>query len=145
MEISINSKLYAWEEQNNKINIKQIGFRIHRSTQDQLFRLTQQISQGFNRKHKTKTVFLDIEKAFDRVWHNGFRHKLLSMDTSPRLLRSIYNFLRDRTMKIKINEKTSEPIFVNFGVPQGSPLSPLLFLLHVSDCPFKNMKQCTAT
>ena len=47
LEISINSKLYAWAEQNNKINIEQSGFRNHRSTQDQLFRLTQQISQGF--------------------------------------------------------------------------------------------------
>ena len=145
LEISINSKLNAWAEQNNKINIEQSGFRNHRSTQDQLFRLTQQISQGFNRKHTTTSVFLDIEKAFDRVWHNGLRHKLLSMDTPPHLLRWISNFLTDRTMKITINEKTSEPIFVNYGVPQGSPLSPLLFLLYVADCPFKNMKHCTAT
>ena len=66
------------------------------------------------------------------------------MDTPPHLLRWISNFLTDRTMKITINKKTSEPIFVNYGVPQGSPLSPLLFLLHVSDCEFENMNKCTA-
>ena len=104
LEISINSKLYACAKQNNKINIEQSGFRKHKSTQDQLFRLTQQISQGFNRKHTTTKVFLDIKKAFDRVRRNGLRHKLLSMDTPPHLLRWISNFLTDRTMKITINE-----------------------------------------
>ena len=97
---------------------------------------TQQIWQGFNIKHTATTVFLDIEKAFDRVWHSGLRHKLLSMDTPPHLLRWISSFITDRTMNIVINEKTSE---------KGSPLSSLLFLLYVSDCPFENMNKCTAT
>ena len=120
-------------------------FRNHRSTQNQHFRLTQQTLQGFNRKHTTITVFLDIEKGLDRDWHNGLRHKLLSMDTPAHILRWISNFLTDQTMKITINEKPSEATFVNYGVPQESQISPLLFLLYVSDCPFKNMKQCTTT
>ena len=64
------------------------------------------------------------------------------MDTLPHLLRWISIFLTDRTMKITINDKQLEVIYVNYGAPQESPL---LFFLYVSDCQFENMNKCTAT
>ncbi len=145
MEKAITIKLLAWAELNNKINLEQSGFRNKRSTQDQLFRLTQQIIQGKNKKQKTSSLFLDVEKAFDRVWHNGLRYKLMHLDTPPQLLRWISNFLSDRKMKITINGKASKPMRANYGVPQGSPLSPILFILFVADCPTQQMTHCTST
>ena len=80
-------------------------------------------------------IFLDIEKAFDRVWHNGLCHKLLHMNAPALLLRWISSFLRDRTVKVRILGRTSREIAINYGVPQGSPISPLLFLLYMSKLP----------
>ena len=123
MEKAITIKLLAWAELSNKFNLKQSGFRNKRSTQDQLFRLTQQIIQGKNKKQKTSSLFLDVEKAFYRVWNDGLLYKLIHLDTPPHLL-------SDREIIITINGKASKPIYVNYGVPQGSafPLFYLFFL-----------------
>ena len=145
LETIVTSQLKSWAESNHKINIEQSGFRAKRSTQDQLFRLTQQIAQGLNRRQTTSAIFLDIEKAFDRVWHNGLRYKLAQLDTPPHLLKWVSNFLNNRKMQITINNKHSKTISVKYGVPQGSPLSPLLFLLYVADCPIKSMTRCSGT
>ena len=80
-------------------------------------------------------VFLDIEKAFGRVWHNGLRYELLHMNAPALLLRWISSFLRDTTVKVRIFGYTSREIAINYGVPQGSPISPLLFLLYLSKLP----------
>ena len=80
-------------------------------------------------------VFLDIEMAFDGVWHNGLRYELLHMNAPALLLRWITSFLRDRTVKVRILGHTSWEIAINYGVPQGSPISPLLFLLYLSKLP----------
>ena len=77
-------------------------------------------------------IFLDIEKAFDRVWHNGFRYELLQMNAPALLLRWISSFLRNRTVKVRILGHTSKEIAINYGVHQGSPISPLFFLLCMS-------------
>ena len=80
-------------------------------------------------------IFLDIEKAFDRVWHNGLRYELLHMNSPVLLLRWISSFLRDRRVKVSILGHTSREIAINYGVPQGSPISPLLSLLYMSKLP----------
>ena len=80
-------------------------------------------------------MFLDIEKAIDRVWHNGLCYELLHMNAPALLLRWISSFLRDRTVKVRILGYTSREIAINYGVPQGSPISPLLFLLYLSKLP----------
>ena len=81
-------------------------------------------------------IFLDIEKAFDiRVWHNGLRYELLHTNAPALLLRRISSFLRDRTVKLRILGHTSMETAINYGVPQGSPISPLLFLLYMSKLP----------
>ena len=80
-------------------------------------------------------IFLDIEKAFDRVWHNALRNELLHMNAPVLLLRWISSFLRDRTVKVRILGHISREIAINYGVPQGSHISPLLFLLYMSKLP----------
>ena len=74
-----------------------------------------------------------MAEAFDRVWHNGLRYELLHMNAL--LLGWISSFLRDRTAKVRILGHTSREIATNYGVPQGCPISPLLFLLYMSKLP----------
>ena len=139
MEKIITKRLYEFAEDNNLINEEQSGFRKNRSTQDHIFKLTQSIKQGFNNNKTTTGIFLDVEKAFDKIWLNGLRVKLLKFKIPTILIRGISNFLRNRTMSIQI-EDLIYCIKPTHGLPQGSPLSPILFILYVSDIPKKHKK-----
>ena len=77
-------------------------------------------------------TFPDIEKAFDRVWHNGLHYELLHINAPALVPRWISSFLRDMTVKVRILGHTSREIAINYGVPQGSPISPILFLHYMS-------------
>ena len=122
----------SWAENTDKLPTEQSGFRKHHSTNDKLFELTQAVCQA---QRRVGAIFLDIEKAFDRVWHNGLHYELLHMNAPALLPRWISSFLRDRTVKVRILGHTSREIAINYGVPQGSPISPLLFLLYMSKLP----------
>ena len=74
-----------------------------------------------------------MEKAFDRVWHAGLKFKLRLLGLPDTILRWISSFLSDRKLRVNVNGKNSRYIQPNFGVPQGSPLSPLLFILFVTN------------
>ena len=119
----------------DKLPTEQSGFRKHHSTNDKLFERTQAVCQAQRLSRRVGAIFLDIEKAFDRVWHNGLRYELLHMNAPALLLRWISSFLSDRTVKVRILGHTSREIAINYGVPQGSPISPLLFLLYMSKLP----------
>ena len=127
----MTKRLMSWAEKTDKLPTEQSGFRKHHSTNDKLFELTQAVCQAQRLSRRVGAIFLDIEKAFDRVWHNGLRH----MNAPALLLRWISSFLRDRTVKVRILGRTSRKIAINYGVPQGSPISPLLFLLYMSKLP----------
>ena len=133
--ITTTKRLMRWAENTGKLPTEQSGFRKHHSTNDKLFELTQAVCQTQRLSRRVGAIFLDIEKAFDRVWHNGLRYELLHMNAPALLLRWISSFLRDRTVKVRILSHTSREIAINFGVPQGSPISPLLFLLYMSKLP----------
>lgn len=70
-----------------------------------------------------------MEKAFGRVWHEGLLHKMLKMELPHRLIKITKSFLTDRTFSVKIDDQHSTTRSVRAGVPQGSCLSPILYLI----------------
>lgn len=113
----------------------QFGFRSQHSTTQQIVRLTEIASHGLNIKHLTGIISLDVEKAFDTVWHDGLIHKLLLQGIPFNLVKLIHSFLQNRSFRAKIGQSLSESHPLEAGVPQGSILSPLLYTLFTADMP----------
>lgn len=113
----------------------QHGFRSQHTTMDSILRLHTETIKHTNFKRITIAAFLDVEKAFDRVWHDGLVYKLGKLQLSNTITQLIKSFLINRTGTVKIGSSQSVPFPIKAGVPQGSVLSPLLFNLYVADIP----------
>ena len=129
----IEKRLRKHLEDNGFFTKYQSGFRKSKSTNDHLFRLSQTIMESFNRGEHVIAAFLDVEKAFDNVWHNGLRYKIYQLDQPTKLCRWLSDFLVGRVIQVKIEGFLSPKVYPKAGVPQGSNLSPLLFLIYVND------------
>ncbi|KAJ2939362.1 hypothetical protein O0L34_g13456 [Tuta absoluta] len=114
---------------------EQFGFRAEHSTTLQLTRVLHHMAVNINKKEHTVAVFLDMEKAFDRVWHPGLIYKLATTKVPPRLVRIIASFLEGRSFRVRVDQTISTERPILAGVPQGSCLSPVLYSLYTDDIP----------
>ena len=91
--------------------------------------------ESFNRGEQIIASFLGVEKAFDNVWHNGLRYKIFQLGLPAKVTRWLPDFLVRRAIQVTVDGFLSSKIYPKAGVPQGSLLSPLLFLIYLSDMP----------
>ena len=131
----IEKRLRKHLEDNGFFSKYQPGFRKSKLTNNHLFRLSQTIMESFNLGDHEIAAFLDVEKAFNNVWHNGLRYKIYQLDLPTKLRRWLSDFFVGRVIEVKIEGFLSPKVYPKAGVRQDSNLSPLLFLTYVNDMP----------
>ena len=105
-------------------------------TTEQLLRLSEETHIAFKKQQVVSAIFLDAEAAFDRCWHQGIKYKLKkNLNLPDRFIRLISSFLTDRTLSVVYEGCHSQKVYLKAGTPQGSPLSPLIYLIYVNDFP----------
>ena len=133
MERCVHKVLYNYINEHKLLTPYQLGFVPGDSTTFQLLHTYHMFCEAVDGGKEVRVVFCDISKASDRVWHRGLIHKLRDIGCSDRLLNWFSSYLSNRRQRVIYNGQASEWTFVKAGVPQGSILGPLLFLIYIND------------
>jgi ribonuclease HI len=133
LERMLHVRLYAFATRLNLLPPAQSGFRHRHSVLDCLTRLTMAAHSAFAKRNVVVAAFVDLEKAYDTVWRDALLVKLHRWGIRGRPLRWLHDFLRDRAQRVTVDGALSSWRLTEDGVPQGSVLACLLFILFLAD------------
>jgi hypothetical protein len=128
----MNRRLYAWSEAENKLHDTQGGFRPGRRCADQLFTLRETVSERRERGKSTYLCYVDVRKAYDKVWRDGLWLSLWRMGMRSNMYRMIKSMFSTMRRQVTIEGGVSAEFGIDLGVAQGAVTSPFLYAAFIN-------------